>query len=113
MNKKRFCFSCDLKDNPKLIAEYKSYHKEGNVWPEITNSIKEAGIIDLQIFLTGNRMFMIMEVDETFNPTKKAEIDAGNSKVQEWETLMWTYQKALPTAKKGEKWMLMEKIFQL
>jgi L-rhamnose mutarotase len=113
INTKRYCYSCDLKDDPKLIEEYKKHHAPGNAWPEITKSIKDAGIVDMQIYLIGNRMFMIMEVDETFDPLKKAEMDANNPKVQEWETLMWKYQQALPIASKGEKWMLMEKIFQL
>lgn len=110
---RRFCFSCDLKDNPQIIAEYKQHHAPGNIWPEITQSIKEAGIIDMQIYLTGNRMFMIMEVDESFDPQKKAEMDAQNPKVQEWEQLMWNFQQELPWAKAGEKWVLTEKIFQL
>ena len=112
-NNTRLCFSCDLKDDPKLIAEYRKYHAPGNAWPEITKSIKDAGIVDMQIYLTGNRMFMIMEVDETFDPNKKAEMDANNPKVQEWEKLMWKYQQGLPWAKKGEKWLPLEKVFQL
>ncbi|QXP55682.1 L-rhamnose mutarotase [Cellulophaga sp. HaHa_2_95] len=113
MSIKRYCYSCDLKDDSKLIAEYKAYHAEGKAWPEITKSIKDAGIVDMQIYLTGNRMFMIMEVNETFNPDKKAALDAQNPKVQEWENLMWDYQQELPWAEKGEKWIALEKIFQL
>lgn len=109
----RLCFSCDLKDDSKLMAEYKAYHAKGNAWPEITQSIKDAGIFDLQIFLTGNRMFMIMDVDETFDPVRKAEMDANNPKVQDWEELMWKYQQALPWAKEGQKWVPMEKVFHL
>ncbi|WP_149303290.1 L-rhamnose mutarotase [Pareuzebyella sediminis] len=110
---KRFCFSCDLKDNPELIEKYKAYHAPGKVWPEIVKSIKDAGIIDMQIYLTGNRMFMVMDVDETFDPVHKAKMDADNPKVQEWEALMWKFQEALPWAKEGEKWTPLEKIFQL
>lgn len=110
---KKYCFSCDLKNDPELIAEYKMHHAQGNVWPEISQSIKEAGIVDMEIFLTGNRMFMIMETEHTFDPQKKAMMDANNPKVQEWEQLMWKYQKALPWAKNGEKWIAMERIFQL
>ncbi len=113
MNTRRFCYSCDLKDDYRLIEAYKEYHAAGNVWPEITKSIKEAGIVDMQIYLTGNRMFMIMEVDGTFDPNIKAEMDANNPKVQEWEQLMWKYQQGLPWAKEGEKWLQMERIFQL
>lgn len=110
---KRHCFSCDLKDNPKLIEEYKNYHAEGNVWPEVIKSIEDAGIINQQIFLTGNRMFMIIDVDESFEPERKDKMNTADPKVQEWEDLMWNYQQALPWAEKGQKWVPMEKVFQL
>lgn len=113
MENRRFCFSCDLKDDPALIEEYKHHHAAGNTWPEITQSIRDAGVVDMQIYLTGNRMFMIMEVDESFDADRKAEMDANNPKVQEWEELMWKFQQELPWAKPGEKWMALEKIFQL
>ncbi len=113
MNTQRYCYSCDLKDDPKLISEYKKYHTQENVWPEITKSIKDAGIIDMEIYITGNRMFMIIEVDKTFNPIRKNEIDANNLKVQEWENLMWNFQQKIPWAKEGEKWVKLEKIFKL
>ena len=109
----RFCFACDLKENPELIKLYREYHAPGNAWPEITDSIKSAGVIDMEIYLTGNRMFMIMEVNETFNPAEKAKMDSMNPKVQEWEQLMWNFQMAVPWAKKGEKWVEMERIFKL
>lgn len=107
----RYCFALDLKDDDQLIAEYKAYHKA--VWPEIIQSIKASGIKKLDIYLISNRLFMILEADASFSLEKKAEMDASNPKVQEWEELMWKYQQALPTAKLGEKWMLMEKIFEL
>ncbi|MEM9847847.1 MAG: L-rhamnose mutarotase [Bacteroidota bacterium] len=113
MKYKRYCFACDLKDDKALIEEYKQYHAAGNAWPAITKSIKEAGITDMQIYLTGNRMFMIMEVDESFSFERKAQMDADNPKVQEWEQLMWRFQQELPWAAKGEKWIPLEQIFQL
>jgi len=113
MASKRLCFSCDLKDNPTLIEEYKEHHAPGNVWPEITKSIKDVGVLNIQIYLTGNRMFMIMEVDEHFSLDKKSKMDKSNPKVQEWENLMWNYQQSLPWAKPGEKWVLLNKIFEL
>lgn len=113
MSVERFCLALDLKNDPALISRYKSYHAPGNAWPEITKSIKDAGIVDMEIYLTGNRLFMIMEVDETFDPVKKATLDANNPKVQEWETLMMEFQQLLPWAKEGEKWVEMEKIFKL
>ena len=108
---KKYCLALDLKDDPKLIAEYENYHK--NVWAEIIASIKQSGIEVLEIYRTANRMFMIIEASEEFSFEKKAAMDSANPKVQEWENLMWKFQQALPGAKPGEKWILMDKIFEL
>lgn len=108
---KRYCFALDLKDDEKLIAEYEKYHEV--IWPEIRESITSAGIEQLEIYRVENRLFMIMETNNDFSFEKKNEMDAANEKVQEWENLMWKYQQALPTAAKGEKWILMKKIFEL
>ena len=108
---RRYCMALDLRDDAGLIAEYKGYHEK--IWPEITQSIKESGIRDLEIYLHGTRMFMILEVDDDFSFERKAQADRENAKVQEWETLMWKFQKALPGAQPGEKWLLMERIFKL
>lgn len=108
---KRHCFALDLINDHELISEYKKYHKQ--IWPEITKSIQSSGIENLEIYLTGNRLFMIMEVDNTFCFEKKKALDSENKKVQDWETLMWKYQQALPFAKEGEKWVLMKNIYQL
>ena len=111
MKIQKYCLALDLKEDPRLIAEYKEYHQE--VWPEIIKSIKDSGISLLDIYCFGNRMFMIIEANEDFSFEKKATMDANNPKVQEWEELMWKFQQALPGAKSGEKWILMEKIFEL
>lgn len=108
---KKYCLACDLKDDPQLIKEYEEYHRHG--WPEILKSITDSGIELMEIYRVGNRLFMIMEVNDSFNFEAKAMADAANAKVQEWEQLMWKYQQALPVAKPGEKWILMDKIFEL
>lgn len=108
---RRYCFACDLKNDLALIAEYEQYHKE--VWPEIIQSIKETGISDLQIYRIENRIFMIIEVTQDFSLEKKKAMDHTSPIVQKWETLMWKYQQALPSAKPGEKWVSCKKIFQL
>lgn len=107
----RYCLALDLIDDAQLIAEYEEYHQ--HVWPEIIESIKTSGIYQLEIYRTGNRLFMIMETDKNFSFEKKNTMDATNEKVIEWEQLMWKYQQALPTAKHGEKWVMMKKIFEL
>ena len=107
----RYCLALDLKDDKQLIEEYEKYHQQ--VWPEIQKSIHDAGIINMEIYRTGNRLFMIMETDESFSFEKKIAMDNSNRKVQEWEKLMWKFQQPLPWAKEGEKWILMERIFAL
>ena len=107
----RYCLTLDLKDDPALIAEYERYHIA--IWPEIRESITSSGITNMEIYRFDTRLFMIMETDDSFSFEKKGEMDAANPKVQEWEKLMWNYQQPLKKALKGEKWVLMTKIFQL
>lgn len=107
----RYCLALDLVDDEQLIKEYEVYHQD--VWPEIKKSILDAGVVSMEIYRVGNRLFMIMEVKDTFSFEQKGLADAANEKVQQWEQLMWKYQQALPAAKPGEKWILMEKIFSL
>lgn len=108
---KRYCLALDLKDDANLIKEYEAHHQA--IWPEITRSIKDAGIEQMEIYRVSNRLFMIIEANDTFSFEHKAEMDRTNSQVQAWETLMWKYQQALPGAKPGEKWVLMKKVFEL
>jgi len=110
---KKYCLAVDLKDDPELIAEYENRHKTENAWPEIMKSITDSGINHMEIHRTGNRLFMIMETDDSFSFDRKAAMDGSNQKVQEWEQLMWKFQQPLPWVKEGEKWVLMNKIFEL
>lgn len=110
---KRYCLALDLVDNPELIAEYEHWHTAENGWPEIKKSITDAGITDMQIYRTGNRLLMILETTDGYVAANKAAMDAANPKVQAWEQLMWKYQRPLPWAKDGEKWVIMDQIFQL
>ena len=107
----KYCLALDLVDDEKLIAEYERQHRA--IWPEIIASIKDSGITHLEIYRVFNRLFMIIEAENNFSFDKKNAMDAANPKVQEWEKLMWKYQQALPQAKPGEKWILMNKIFEL
>lgn len=111
MLEKRICLALDLKDDPNLIQEYEKHHQE--VWPEVIASIKNAGITNMEIFRTGNRLFMIMTVSDSFDAEKKTKADAENLKVQQWEQLMDTFQQKLAWAPAEMKWVPMDKIFQL
>ena len=109
----RHCFALDLVDDPALIAEYEHWHKSENSWPEIKKSILDAGITQMEIYRIGNRLFMIMETDDSYDSLRKNNMDKLNPKVQEWESLMWKFQQPLPWAKEGEKWIKMDNIFKL
>lgn len=106
---KQYFLALDLKDDPEMIAAYEDHHK--NISPEILKSIRDSGVERMELFRAGNRMFMIMEVADDFSFEAKDKMDKSNPRVQEWEDLMWKYQQALPFAKPGEKWVLMDKIF--
>ena len=107
---KKYCLALDLKDDENLIRQYEEYHKA--VWPEIEASLGAAGIISMEIFRTGTRLFMIMETTDQFSFEEKDKADRSNNKVVEWEALMSMYQQSLLHAKPGEKWVLMKNIFK-
>jgi len=114
--KRRFCLTLDLKNDSQLIAEYKRYHEM--IWPEITRSIKDpgikdSGIEDMEIYLLGTRMFVIMEVNESFSFEAQTKADQLNPRVQGWERLMGTFQKSLLQTNPDEKRVLMERVFKL
>lgn len=107
----RYGLALDLVEDPRLIEEYENYHKA--IWPEIKQSILDSGITAMEIYRFHNRLFMIIETVPGFSFEEKNRADRANLKVQEWEQLMWKYQQAVPAARPGEKWVLMERIFKL
>ena len=107
----RYCLALDLKDDVALIEEYCRLHER--IWPEITESIRSAGIVGMEIWRTNNRLFMIMTTNASFDGAAKAVADARHPKVQEWEALMWRFQQPLPWADPGQKWVPMTRIFSL
>jgi len=108
---RRYCLALDLKEDEELMAEYERHHQA--VWPEVTRSIRESGVEDMEIYRTGNRLFMVMEVADDFSFEAKAEADREDPRVGQWEELMWSFQQPLPWASPGEKWVRMERIFKL
>ena len=107
----RYCLALDLVDDPVSIAAYEEHHKK--VWPEILESIRSSGITEMEIYRTGNRMVMVMETTTAFTFSDKAQADASNAIVQKWENLMSQFQKPLPWAEAGQKWLLMDPVFRL
>ncbi len=108
---KTYCFALDLHDDSGLIEEYKRYHQKEHIWPEVLESFSVPGLISEEIYLAGNRLFMILNTTDEFSLEAKNAADNASAIMQKWEELMWKYQKPLPFAKPGQKWVPMEKIF--
>ena len=106
-------FLLDLRDETSAIAAYCDWHRPGGPPPEVVASIRSAGITDMQIFLAGNRLVMLMTVGDRFDAAAKAAADRADPAVVRWEALMDTLQQALPFAPAGVKWVPAERIFAL
>lgn len=107
----RYCQALDLVDSPALIEEYLHFHQR--IWPEIATHLRGHGILEMEIYRLGTRLFMVMEVSDEFDAERFALASQNDPDVQRWEELMWQYQVATPWTPPGEKWVAMERIFSL
>jgi L-rhamnose mutarotase len=110
---KRYCKVLKLQDNQSLIEKYKEVHKPGNTWPEITKGIRDVGIIDMEIYIHGNSVFMIMDTVPDFDHNKAMKKLAGLPRQKEWEEYVSQFQQAGDKANTPEKWKITERIFVL
>jgi L-rhamnose mutarotase len=110
---KRYCQTLDLKDDPELIAEYVKRHSRGESWPEIREGIRSVGILEMEIYLLGNRLFMIVETPPDFDWEEAFGRLANLPRQQEWEDYMSIFQDVQPNATSAEKWKQMQRIFNL
>ncbi len=110
---KRFCQTLDLRDNPQLIAEYRRRHQPDSVWPEILKGIREVGILEMEIYILGTRLFMIVDAPEDFNWDDAMARLATLPRQAEWEAYMSEFQQAEPGQSSDEKWQMMERMFHL
>jgi L-rhamnose mutarotase len=109
---KRFCKTLELRNDPALIAAYKKAHSKGQAWPEITQGMKEVGILDMEIYLAGTRLFMIMDTVPDFNHDKAMAELAKKPRQSEWEAHMAQFQNTSTEASADEKWHLIERIYK-
>jgi L-rhamnose mutarotase len=107
----RYCLTLDLRPDPGLIAEYVEHHRVGR--ETIHASIRDAGVLDMQIYHLNGRLFMIMETTDDFTFERKAEMDKANPEVQAWEALMSRFQDVGSDSDLSNRWQLMERIFVL
>ena len=110
---KRYCQTLDLKDDPELISEYRKRHTENEAWPEILQGIRSVGILEMEIYILDNRLFMIVETPFDIDWDEAFARLATLPRQEEWETYMSIFQVARPGATSAEKWRMMERIFHL
>ncbi|WP_455498571.1 L-rhamnose mutarotase [Coprobacter sp.] len=110
---KRYCQTLDLKNEPELIAEYRKMHSQGKIWPEIPAGIREVGILEMEIYLFDNRLFMIVETPFDFDWETAMKRLNTLPRQQEWEVFVSTFQQTASQASSNEKWKMMERIFHL
>jgi L-rhamnose mutarotase len=110
---KRYCLTLDLHDDSSLVAKYQEWHRPGKIWPEIPKGIRDVGILDMEIYLLGTRLFMILETREDFDFDSQMQKLSDLPKQHEWEELMSTFQKGMPDRGLSKKWARMERIFKL
>ena len=111
---KRYCQTLDLReDNPELIAEYRKRHSQGEVWPETLAAIREVGILEMEIYILGTRLFMIVETPLDFDWDSAMARMATLPRQEEWEAYMAIFQQAGVSASSAEKWQLMDRMFYL
>lgn len=110
---KRYCQTLDLRNEPKLIAEYRRRHEKGNIWPEIIDGIRSVGILEMEIYILGTRLFMIVETPVDFNWDDAMAKLSTLPRQAEWEDYMSLFQQAEAGASSAEKWQMMERMFHL
>ena len=110
---KRYCQTLDLKDDPELIAEYRKRHTENEAWPEDLQGIRSVGILEMEIYILGNRLLMSVETPLDFDWDEAFARLAALPRQEEWEAYMSIFQVARPGATSAEKWRMMERMFQL
>jgi L-rhamnose mutarotase len=110
---KRYCKALKLEDDSVLIEEYKKVHAPGAIWPEITQGMRDVGITDMEIYILGNQLFMIMDTVPGFDHDKAMKELATKPRQSEWEAYVSRFQKTSADATADEKWQLMERIFKL
>lgn len=110
---KRYCKTMDLRNDPQLIDAYAKAHAKGCVWPEVTQGLREIGVLDMEIYLLGTRLFMIMDTVPDFDHDKAFARLASMPRQSEWEAHMARFQDTSAEASADEKWQLMERIYKM
>ena len=110
---KRYCQTLSLRDNPELIEAYRKAHSNEESWPEIRAGIREVGILEMEIYILGSKLFMIVETPLNFDWDKAMAKLATLPRQAEWEEYVAKFQQCAEGATSDEKWQMMERMFYL
>lgn len=113
MPTKRYCQTLSLKNNPILIEEYRKIHSEEKAWPEIRAGIRTVGILEMEIYILGSQLFMIIETPLDFDWKIAMDKLSNLPRQAEWEKYVSKFQDCPCLSSSAEKWKLMERMFYL
>lgn len=113
MKSKRYCKTLQLENDPQLMEAYRKVHAPGAVWSEVTQGMREVGIVDMEIYLHGNTLFMIMETVVDFDHEPAMAELASKPRQAEWEAYVSQFQNASDSNSADDKWHVMEKIYKM
>ncbi|MBQ2299607.1 MAG: L-rhamnose mutarotase [Bacteroidaceae bacterium] len=110
---KRYVQTLELRDDPEMIKEYLKWHSEEHHWKEIRDGIKEVGILEMEIYILGTKLVMIVDTPEDFNWQEAMDKLATLPRQAEWEAFVSQLQGCKEDARSDEKWNMMERMFYL
>lgn len=110
---KRFVQTLTLNSDEEARREYIKWHSPEHNWKEIRNGIREVGIIEMEIYVLGNTLVMIVDTPEDFDWEKAMARLATLPRQAEWEAFVSQFQGCNANATSDEKWQMMQRIFFL
>lgn len=110
---KRFVQTMQLKDDSQLIRKYREAHDKEHFWREIEEGIKQVGILEMEIYISGNTLVMIVDAPIDFNWDEAMARLATLPRQEEWERHVAEFQDCDADATSDQKWQMMERMFYL
>lgn len=110
---KRYVQFLEMTDDPELIAQYRYWHSEAHHWKDIREGIKAVGILEMELYMLGNRLVMIVDAPADFNWNEAMSRLATLPRQAEWEAFVAKFQGCSADARSDEKWQPAERIFHL
>ena len=110
---KRYVQFLEITDDPELMEQYRYWHSEAHHWKEIRDGIRAVGILEMELYMLGNRLVMIVDAPADFNWQEAMDKLATLPRQAEWEAFVARFQDCSSEARSDEKWQQAERIFRL